>query len=163
MSRVGSPQHGRGLIQQDPVLVSRKSLWLGPWGDTIFKNRVQVLRRILCVPHPNFVCEVSVNSKELRAATLLVWVGVAQGQFPPTLSQYAPLNVSRDSTYFESPMELEVRHVLRALPYFGVFDHLAYRVDGSVVTLLGLVIRPELRDAAQSVVSTIHGVEHVNN
>jgi len=36
----------------------------------------------------------------------------------------------------------EVRHELLMLPYFGVFDSISYKVDGSTVTLLGEVVRP---------------------
>ena len=36
----------------------------------------------------------------------------------------------------------EVRHELLMLPYFGVFDYIAYKVDGYNVTLLGQVVRP---------------------
>ncbi len=36
----------------------------------------------------------------------------------------------------------EVRHELLMLPYFDVFDYIAYKVDGSTVTLLGQVVRP---------------------
>ena len=44
----------------------------------------------------------------------------------------------------------EVRHELLMLPYFGVFDYIAYKVDGSAVTLLGQVTRPTLKsDAAE--------------
>ena len=38
----------------------------------------------------------------------------------------------------------EVRHELLMLPYLDVFDNLAYKVDGSTVTLLGQVTRPTL-------------------
>ena len=38
----------------------------------------------------------------------------------------------------------EVRHELVMLPYYNVFDNLAYRVDGSKVTLMGQVTRPTL-------------------
>ena len=31
----------------------------------------------------------------------------------------------------------EVRHELLMLPYFGVFDYIAFKVDGYTVTLLG--------------------------
>jgi hypothetical protein len=31
----------------------------------------------------------------------------------------------------------EVRHELLMLPYFGVFDYIAYKVDGFKVTLIG--------------------------
>src|SRR6266852_1784426 len=39
----------------------------------------------------------------------------------------------------------EVRHELLMLPYFGVFDNIAYKVDGYNVTLLGQVSRPSLK------------------
>ena len=49
------------------------------------------------------------------------------------------------------------------LPYYGVFDNLAYRVDGNTVTLLGQVTRPTLKSDAENVVKDIEGVERVNN
>jgi hyperosmotically inducible protein len=57
----------------------------------------------------------------------------------------------------------EVRHELVMLPYYGVFDNLAYRVDGSTVTLMGQVTRPTLKSDAENVVKGIEGVERVNN
>ncbi len=57
----------------------------------------------------------------------------------------------------------EVRHELVMLPYYGVFDNLAYSVDGSTVTLMGQVTRPTLKSDAENVVKRIEGVEHVNN
>jgi hyperosmotically inducible protein len=57
----------------------------------------------------------------------------------------------------------EVRHELVMLPYYGVFDNLAYRVDGGAVTLLGQVTRPTLKSDAENVVKQIEGVERVNN
>src|SRR6476659_10861937 len=57
----------------------------------------------------------------------------------------------------------EVRHELVMLPYYGVFDNLAYRVDGSHVTLLGQVTRPTLKSDAENVVKDIEGVERVEN
>ena len=49
------------------------------------------------------------------------------------------------------------------LPYYGVFDNLAYRLDGFKVTLLGQVTRPRLKSAAEQVVKQIEGVESVDN
>jgi len=63
----------------------------------------------------------------------------------------------------EERITREVRHELVMLPYYGVFDNLAYRVDGSTVTLLGQVTRPTLRSDAEHVVKTIEGVEKVVN
>ena len=58
----------------------------------------------------------------------------------------------------------EVRHELLLLPYYGVFDNLAYRVspDGTV-TLIGQVVNPTLKSDAENVVKRIEGVEHVDN
>ncbi len=57
----------------------------------------------------------------------------------------------------------EVRHELVMLPYYGVFDNLAYKVDGYTVTLMGQVTRPTLKSDAENVVKRIEGVDHVNN
>jgi hyperosmotically inducible protein len=57
----------------------------------------------------------------------------------------------------------EVRHELLMLPYFGVFDNIAYKVDGYAVTLLGQVVRPSLKSDAGNVVKHIEGVEKVDN
>lgn len=57
----------------------------------------------------------------------------------------------------------EVRHELLMLPYLGVFDNIAYKVDGYDVTLMGQVSRPTLKSDSENVVKRIEGVEHVNN
>jgi osmotically-inducible protein OsmY len=60
-------------------------------------------------------------------------------------------------------IQREVRHELVMLPYLGVFDNLAYKVDGYNVTLLGQVTRPSLKNDAENVVKRIEGVEKVDN
>jgi hyperosmotically inducible periplasmic protein len=57
----------------------------------------------------------------------------------------------------------EVRHELLMLPYFGVFDYIAFKVDGYNITLLGQVVRPTLKSDAENVVKRIEGVEKVDN
>lgn len=58
----------------------------------------------------------------------------------------------------------EVRHELVMLPFYGVFDNLAYKVDSDgSVTLLGQVARPTLKSDAENVVKRIEGVEKVVN
>lgn len=57
----------------------------------------------------------------------------------------------------------EVRHELVMLPYYNVFDNLAYKVDGSAVTLFGQVTRPTLKSDAENVVKRIEGVTQVVN
>jgi hyperosmotically inducible protein len=57
----------------------------------------------------------------------------------------------------------EVRHELLMLPYFTVFDNIAYKVDGYSVTLLGQVTNPSLKSDAERTVKHIEGVEKVDN
>ena len=63
----------------------------------------------------------------------------------------------------EERITREVRHELVMLPYFGVFDYIAYKVDDGTVTLLGQVVRPSLKSDAENVVKRIEGVNHVEN
>jgi hyperosmotically inducible protein len=58
----------------------------------------------------------------------------------------------------------EVRHELVMLPFYGVFDNLAYKVDpDGTVTLLGQVSRSVLKSDAENAVKHIEGVEKVVN
>jgi hyperosmotically inducible protein len=63
----------------------------------------------------------------------------------------------------QARIQKEVRHELLMLPYLGVFDNLAYKVDGYNVTLFGQVTRPTLKSDAENVVKKIEGVEKVDN
>jgi len=58
----------------------------------------------------------------------------------------------------------EVHHELVLLPYYGVFDNLAYQVspDGTV-TLIGQVVRPSTKSSAEAAVKNIEGVNRVVN
>ena len=57
----------------------------------------------------------------------------------------------------------EVRHQLVMLPWYSVFDNLAYQVEGDKVTLYGQVTRPTLKSDAESAVKSIEGVSSVVN
>jgi hyperosmotically inducible protein len=59
----------------------------------------------------------------------------------------------------------QVRKNLVTLPFYGVFDNLAYEVSdgGDTVTLYGQVTRPTTRKDAERRVSRIEGVERVIN
>jgi hyperosmotically inducible periplasmic protein len=63
----------------------------------------------------------------------------------------------------ENRVAREVRHQLVTLPYYGVFDDLAFRVEGSKVTLLGAVTRPTLKSDAENVTKRVEGVTQVDN
>lgn len=57
----------------------------------------------------------------------------------------------------------KVRHELVMLPYYGVFDNLAYSINGGNVTLYGQVVRPSTRSDAEHRVKKIAGVTSVQN
>jgi len=84
-----------------------------------------------------------------------------------TLFSLATLSLAQDrdqaSAKSQERITREVRHELLMLPYFGVFDYIAYKVDGYTVTLLGEVVRPTLKSDAENVVKHIEGVEKVDN
>jgi hyperosmotically inducible protein len=84
-----------------------------------------------------------------------------------TLFSLATLGVTQDrdqpSAKAQERITREVRHELLMLPYLGVFDYIAFRVDGYSVALLGQVTRPSLKSDAENVVKRIEGVEKVDN
>jgi hyperosmotically inducible periplasmic protein len=63
----------------------------------------------------------------------------------------------------QARIQKEVRHELVMLPYFGVFDNIAYQVQGGTVTLLGQVTRPTLKSDAENSIKHIEGVQQVVN
>jgi len=63
----------------------------------------------------------------------------------------------------QSNLAREVRHQLVMLPYYTIFDDLAFYLDGSKVTLVGAVTNPTLKSDAGNVVKSVEGVSHVDN
>jgi hyperosmotically inducible protein len=57
----------------------------------------------------------------------------------------------------------KIRKELVTLPFYGVFDNLAFRYEEGVVTLYGQVSRPTLKKAAARVVERVAGVDQVVN
>jgi hyperosmotically inducible protein len=93
--------------------------------------------------------------KKLIVLAVLAALGLLQGTF----AQAADL----DQRTFQRVTK-EVHHELALLPYYGVFDNLAYKVspDGTV-TLLGQVVNPVTKSDAQRAVKGIESVERVDN
>ena len=63
----------------------------------------------------------------------------------------------------ESAIEQKVFKKILALPYYGVFDHISFKVEGSTVTLYGKVVSLGTRKGAEQVVRKVEGVENVVN
>ena len=57
----------------------------------------------------------------------------------------------------------KIRKELVTLPFYGVFDNLAFKYEEGVVTLYGQVSRPTLKKDAASVVGRLAGVDQVIN
>jgi len=62
-----------------------------------------------------------------------------------------------------SQLERQVFKRILSLPYYGVFDHIAFKVDGTTVTLYGKVASLGTKKSAENTVKRIPGVERVIN
>ena len=71
----------------------------------------------------------------------------------------APSNTPQDDARTAN----KVRKELVTLPYYGMFDNLAYKVEGGTVTLYGQVFDAVTRKDAENRVKRIEGVERVIN
>ena len=68
------------------------------------------------------------------------------------------------ASYVSNPqLAKQIRHELVTLPYYGVFDNLAYNINGSTVTLYGEVVRPTTKSSAEKRVRQVAGVSRVVN
>jgi hyperosmotically inducible periplasmic protein len=73
-------------------------------------------------------------------------------------------SLAKPSTPEEMDKTLKkIRKELVTLPFYGVFDNLAFKYEDGVVTLYGQVARPTLRKDAERVVEKVAGVEDVVN
>lgn len=94
-----------------------------------------------------------VNRVIALAAALVVVASVAVA---------APADQSGGRVAYEQ-LAKKVRKELVTLPWYGVFDNLAYEIDGSTVTLSGQVVQPSTRKDAERRVKKLQGVERVVN
>jgi hyperosmotically inducible periplasmic protein len=77
------------------------------------------------------------------------------------LSLFSPVQ-QKDSRTLR--VETDVQRELLSLPYYTVFDFLAFRVEpGGTVRLLGQVVRPTLKSDAERRLKGIEGVDQVIN
>jgi hyperosmotically inducible protein len=98
--------------------------------------------------------------REVKAKLLAI---VAVITLAASAAQAAPAAPAQAEKGAREKLEKQVRHELVTLPYFGVFDNLAYKVEGGTVTLYGQVVRPSTRKDAERRVAELAGVERVVN
>jgi hyperosmotically inducible protein len=63
----------------------------------------------------------------------------------------------------QAALAKKVIHAILMLPYYGVFDSIAFRLQGRTVILQGEVLRSILKPDAEKAVKKIEGVEKVVN
>jgi len=97
------------------------------------------------------------DMKRIQSILLTIGAVVLFGVVP-TMAQR-----TRTTEVINPQLSRKVRHELVTLPYYGVFDNLAYNINGSTVTLYGQVVRPTTRSGAENRVKRLPGVSHVVN
>lgn len=103
-------------------------------------------------------------AKELRALFVsLLLTGISTAATHPEIAAAQENKNQRSEEKYRARLEKEVRHQLVMLPWYSVFDNLAFKVDGDKVTLIGQVTRPTLKSDAEAAVKSIEGVASVVN
>ena len=92
----------------------------------------------------NWISKFALSIFATLLLTIVPAVALAQGGVDPQIAR-------------------RVRRELVTLPYYGVFDNLAYSINGGDVTLYGQVVRPTTRSDAERRVKRIAGVTRVVN
>ena len=102
--------------------------------------------------------------KELRVlfAALLFMIPLVAAPLAGA-SQPQEAKKQRGEEKYREKLIKELRHQLLLLPYYSVFDNLAFKVDGDKVALYGQVVRPTLKSDAEAAVKTIEDVAGVVN
>ncbi len=102
--------------------------------------------------------------KELRALFVAALLATPIVALPtPTEAKPQEEKKQRSEAKYREKLYKEVRHQLVMLPWYSVFDNLAYQVNGDKVTLYGQVTRPVLKSDAGAAVKSIEGVASVVN
>ncbi|MEO8074667.1 MAG: BON domain-containing protein [Acidobacteriota bacterium] len=81
---------------------------------------------------------------------------------------FSSLNVqarsfSDDGNSSQTPIERKVFKEILTMPYYGLFDNISFKVDGSTVTLYGKVRNAINKSDAENYVKDIKGVTNVVN
>ncbi len=92
-----------------------------------------------------------------------VLIALLLAGLPALASDQAPQRHLPAPAPSQAYLEHQVRHQLLMLPYYTVFDNLAYQVEGTRVVLTGQVVWPTVKTDAQAAVKDIPGVTAVVN
>src|SRR3977135_144247 len=102
--------------------------------------------------------------KELRALFVALLLGTPIVALPTSVAaRPQEEKKQRSEPKYVEKLYKEVRHQLVMLPWYSVFDNLAYRVEGDKVTLYGHVSWRLLKSYAEAALKSIEGVASVVN
>ncbi len=102
--------------------------------------------------------------KELRALFMIALLAAPIAALADSAAAWSQKGRNQGSEpKSQAKLIKEVRHELLMLPWYSVFDNLAYKVEGDRVTLYGQVTRPTLKSDAEAAVKHIEGVSAVVN
>ncbi len=87
--------------------------------------------------------------RSLRAALMGLTIVLGAGVVTPATAQTSTVE--------------SIRKELLKLPYYSVFDYLAFSYDKGTVTLMGYAYRPSLKEDAERAVKRASGVDQVVN
>ncbi len=102
----------------------------------------------------------------MRKLSALGTIALLAAAFAMAAAKHPHNDVFTSGPPSETQLAKEIRHNLLMLPYYSIFDDLAFQVNDGVVTLQG-ACPPEtpwdIRSDAENTVKTIPGVEKVVN
>jgi hyperosmotically inducible protein len=101
--------------------------------------------------------------KELRALFAALVLCMPLAAAPSSWAAASEKHQKNQEPKTQQELVREVRHQLVLLPYYSVFDNLAFRVEAEKVILDGQVTRPTLKSDAEAAVKSIAGVSAVVN
>jgi hyperosmotically inducible protein len=93
----------------------------------------------------------------LALITSIITYGITFG------AAITPVAANPNNTANDANTIRKIRKELVTLPFYGVFDNLAFKYEEGVVTLYGQVSRPTLKKDAARVVERVAGVDQVIN
>src|SRR5207247_8891343 len=100
--------------------------------------------------------------KELRSLYVILLLAipmVALAHSPAAQPQEEKKQRSEEK--YRERLSKEVRHQLVMLPWYSVFDNLAYQVEGDKVILSGQVTSPTMKYDATAAVQIIEGITYM--
>jgi hyperosmotically inducible periplasmic protein len=102
------------------------------------------------------------NGKRVPLAAILLASVIGAPTFGAALHPQEARK-QRSEAKYQAQLIKEVRHQLVMLPWYSVFDNLAYKVESDKVILYGQVVRPTLKSDAEAAVKSLEGVASVEN